>query len=307
MRIGVDLGGTKIEAAALGPDGAILLRKRIPSPRGDYAVAIKAIAGLVEAVESAVAARAPRIGVGIPGSISPRSGLVRNANSHWLNDRALDADLAQALGRPVRCANDADCFAVSEARDGAAAGAGVVFGVIAGTGIGGGVALDGRPLRGAGGAGGEWGHGPLPLAHGAEWPGPACWCGRHGCLETWLSGPGLAADHARVTGRDVPDAAAVAALAAEGDVGAQATLDRHVDRFARGLAQVVNLLDPHVVVLGGGLSNLADFPERLRAALAPHVFSDHLALDIRRNLHGDSSGVRGAAWLWDEDEEGNTA
>lgn len=306
MRVGVDMGGTKIEIAALGRGGEILLRRRIPTPRGDYDASLRAVRALLEGAEGALGATIPRVGIGFPGSPSPLDGRVRNANSTWLNGRPLQADLEAALGRPVACANDADCFALSEARDGVGAGAGVVFGIIAGTGLGGGIVVRGRILTGAMGAGGEWGHAPLPAPRESERPGPACWCGRRGCLETWLSGPGLAADHARALGlapADAPDAAQIAAAAEAGDGAAQAALDRHAERFARALGPVVNLIDPHVVALGGGLSNLPGFAAKLAAALTPHVFSDHVATRIARARHGDSSGVRGAAWLWDEREE----
>lgn len=305
MRIGVDFGGTKIEAAALGPGGETLGRRRAPTPRHDYAGSVRAVRELVEALEAETGARAPRIGVGIPGSLSPRDGTVRNANSVWLIGERFDRDLARALDRPVRVANDANCFALSEAVDGAGADGRVVFGTINGTGVGGGVTVARRVIEGRNGIAGEWGHTPLPSPAPEESPGPRCWCGRRGCLEVWISGPGLEADFARAVGAgegEGPGAPEIAELAAAGDPQAQAALDRLHDRWGRALAGAVNLLDPDVIVLGGGLSNLEGAPERLRETMRPHVFSDVLDTDIRRNRHGDSSGVRGAAWLWDEDE-----
>lgn len=305
MKIGIDYGGTKIEAIALTDQGEELARLRISTPRHDYDANIRALVDLVLALEQKAAGAAPAVGMGIPGSVSPATGLVRNANSVWLNGRPLDRDFAAALGRPVRVANDANCFALSEATDGAGAGGRIVFGTITGTGVGGGVIIDGKVLNGPAGIGGEWGHNPLPRPELSECPGPRCWCGRDGCLEVWLSGPALAADHARAAGlaEDAgPNAHAIAKAAAAGDAAAQATLDRHVDRFGRALASIVNVIDPDVIVLGGGLSNLADLPARLAAAMAPHVFSDVIGARIVRNLHGDSSGVRGAAWLWDDQE-----
>jgi fructokinase len=305
MKIGIDYGGTKIEAIALSDQGEERARLRVPTPRDDYDANIRALRDLVLALEASAGDVAPAVGMGIPGSISPATGLVRNANSVWLNGRPLDRDLAAALGRPVRVANDANCFALSEARDGGGAGARIVFGSITGTGVGGGVVIDGKVLGGASGIGGEWGHTPLPRPTEAERPGARCWCGRCGCLEVWLSGPALKADHARVLGlplEDAPDAHAIAKAAAAGDGPARATLDRHADRFGRALAGMINVIDPHVVVLGGGLSNLDGLPERIAAAMAPHVFSDVIGAKIMRNVHGDSSGVRGAAWLWDSEE-----
>jgi len=297
MRIGVDLGGTKIEALALADDGRVLARPRVATPRGDYDGTLETIADLVARVEAEAGGRGP-VGVGIPGAISPATGLVKNANSTWLIGRPLDRDLARRLNRPVRVANDADCFALSEASDGAAAGASPVFGVILGTGVGGGIVVEGRALKGADAIAGEWGHNPLPAPADDERPGPACYCGRHGCVETFLSGPALAADYARHGGRAGLNAQAVAALAKDGDAPAAAALERYVNRLTRALAGVINLVDPAVIVLGGGLSNLEvlyrEVPERLPA----HVFSDRLAARIVPPHHGDSSGVRGAAWLW---------
>lgn len=299
LRLGIDLGGTKTEIIALGPEGRELLRRRVDTPRS-YPGTLEKLAELVRDAEEALGARGT-VGIGIPGAISPETGRVKNANSTWLMGEALDADLGSRLGRPVRLMNDANCFALSEASDGAGAGAASVFGVILGTGVGGGVVLNGRVHAGAGLIAGEWGHNPLPVAAAEELPGPQCYCGRRGCVETWLSGPGMAADHLRVTGEAVP-AAEIARRAAGGDAAEAATLDRYVARLGRALAVVVNILDPEVVVLGGGVSNIQGLPERTRAALAPHVFTDALATRVVRNRHGDSSGVRGAAWLWSEDE-----
>lgn len=298
MRIGVDLGGSKIEAIALAPGGAERARLRVATPRA-YEAVIREAAALAAAVEAEAGGRAAGAGVGIPGSLSPASGLVRNANFTALNGRALDRDLAAALGRPVRVENDANCFALAEAVAGAGQGAAVVFGVILGTGVGGGVVVDGRMLPGANLIAGEWGHNPLPAPGADELPGPACYCGRAGCIETWVSGPGLAADHARATGTRL-EPGEIAAAAAEGDAAAGASLERHLDRLARGLAGVVNILDPEVIVLGGGLSNLGHLYERLPGAMPPHVFSDVFATPVVRNRLGDSAGVIGAAWLWEE-------
>lgn len=296
LRIGVDLGGTKIEGVALDAAGTELARERIATPRHDYAATIATIAGLVQRLEGRARAKGS-VGVGIPGSLSPATGRIQNANSTWLNGRQLDHDLAAALGRPVRLANDANCFALSEATDGAATGAATVLGVILGTGVGGGFVVHGRIVDGPRGTGGEWGHNPLPWAAAEEIPGPRCWCGRSGCIEAWVSGPGLAADHRRATGGEL-GAEAIVAAAAAGDMPSRATLDRHAQRLARGLAHVVNILDPHVVVLGGGLSRLAHLYERLPALMTPHLFTDNAAVDIRPPRWGDASGVRGAAWLW---------
>ena len=296
MRIGVDLGGTKIEAIALEPQGACLARRRVPAPRDDYDATLRAVAGLVTAIETETGRRGT-LGFGTPGAISPFSGRLRNSNSQWLNDRALDRDLARHLDRPVRIANDADCFALSEATDGAAQGAGSVFGVILGTGCGGGIVIGGQLLRGPNAIAGEWGHNPLPWPRADEVPGPACYCGKHGCIETFVSGPGLAADfETREHGR--LDAVAIAAAAGTGDPGARGALQRHADRLARALASVINLLDPEVIVLGGGLSKLAHLYTDLPALIRPWLFCDGLATPILPPVHGDSSGVRGAAWLW---------
>jgi fructokinase len=296
MRIGIDLGGTKIEAVALADDGGVLVRRRVPSPRDDYAATLQVIADLVAILERETGQRGT-VGVGIPGAISPATGLVKNANSTWIIGRPLGADLAARLARPVRLVNDANAFALSEAVDGAAAGARVVFGVILGTGVGGGLVVDGRVIEGRHAIAGEWGHNPLPWSCDDERPGPPCYCGRYGCIETWLSGPALAADHARVTGA-AGTARAIAASADAGDPDARATLGRYAGRLARALAHVVNLIDPDVIVLGGGVSNVASLPDAVVARWAPWVFSDVVTTPVVRARHGDSSGVRGAAWLW---------
>jgi fructokinase len=298
MRIGVDLGGTKIEAVALADRGEVLARRRVPTPHGDYAATVRAVADLVAAVEAEVGGGGS-VGIGTPGAVSSRTGGMKNCNSTWLNGRPLAHDLERALARPVRLANDANCFALSEAVDGAARGAEVVFGVILGTGVGGGVVIRGRPLEGANAIAGEWGHNPLPWPRDDERPGPPCYCGRSGCIETWLSGPGLAADHLRTSGLNV-DAAAIAAGAAAGDASCAATMERYAERLARSLAHVVNILDPDVVVLGGGVSNVASLYARVPAQWGGYVFSDAIATRLVRNVHGDASGVRGAAWLWND-------
>ncbi len=293
FRLGVDLGGTKIEVAALDAAGQIVLRRRIDTPQG-YNAIIEAIAELVRQAEGELDAPCT-VGVGIPGTISPATSLVKNANSQALIGHALDRDLAAAVGRPVRVENDANCFALSEAIDGAGAGERVVFGVIIGTGCGGGIVANGRVLEGRHRIAGEWGHLPLPWARADEFPLPRCWCGRDGCLETMISGTGLARD---CDGPGARDARGLPGRAAAGDAKAKAALDRHADRMARGLAMVVNLLDPDVIVLGGGLSNMAHLYEQVPALMAPWVFSDVASTPVVRNKHGDSSGVRGAAWLW---------
>ena len=298
-RIGIDLGGTKIEGAVLAPSGELTQRLRVSTPRHDYDGTLACIAELVERL-SRVTPCDTRIGVGTPGAISPFDGRLRNANSVWLNGRTLQADLAAELGRPVRTANDADCFALSEATGGAAAGAASVFGVILGTGTGGGVVVHGRPLQGPNAIAGEWGHNPLPWPEPAELPGPPCYCGRRGCIETFCSGPGLAADFAAATGRGL-DAAAIAAAADQGDADAEAALQRHERRLAKSLASVINLLDPEVIVLGGGLSKLVRLYRNLPPLIAAYVFSDGLATRIVPPRFGDSSGVRGAAMLWHDD------
>lgn len=296
MRIGIDLGGTKIEIVALGDDGQELLRRRVPTPQGDYRATLMTVAGLVEAAEHELHARGS-VGVGTPGTESILTGRIKNANSTCLIGQPLKRDLQVLLQREVRLANDANCFALSEAVDGAGQGAHGVFGVILGTGVGGGIVIGGRVLTGANGIAGEWGHIPLPAPTAEDLPLPPCYCGRHGCVETYLSGPALAADHARHGGACL-DAAAIAAAAAAGDGIAEAALQRYEARLARSLATVMNIVDPQVIVLGGGLSNLERLYTNVPRLWAPHVFSDHIATRLVRHRHGDSSGVRGAAWLW---------
>ena len=296
-RLGIDLGGTKIAGIVLAPDGATLAEARMPAPRGDYRATVEALAALVARLE--VEAGAPcSVGIGMPGSLSPATGLVRNANSHWLNGHPFGTDLALRLARPVRIENDANCLAVSEAVDGAGAGAKVVWAVILGTGVGSGIAIDGRVLTGRNGIAGEWGHGPLAAPRPDERPGRDCYCGRRGCVETWLSGPGLAADHAGRHGGSLTAEALVIA-ARDGEPDARNTLARHLDRLGRASAQMVNLLDPDVIVIGGGLSRIPELIAGLPGAIAPHVFSDAFDTPVRASLHGDASGVRGAAWLWE--------
>ena len=294
--LGIDLGGTKIEVAALGTDGRFLLRERCATPQGDYRATLRAIRALVRQAEASLGAAGLSVGMGIPGSLSPVTGRVRNANSTVLNGQPLLQDLQALLGRPLRLENDANCLALSEATDGAGAGAEVVFAAILGTGVGAGVAVRGQVLHGRNGVAGEWGHNPLPLATAQELARPACWCGRAGCIETWLSGPGLARDHAHASGQQL-EAASVVAAARAGDAAAQASLARYAERLARALAGVINLLDPDVIVLGGGMSNVKELYEQVPRLWAPHVFSDSVRTVLRPALHGDSSGVRGAAWL----------
>jgi fructokinase len=296
MRIGVDLGGTKIEAVALDGQGREAWRRRVPTPQGDYVGTVAAIAGLVRDAEQATGERGT-VGVGVPGIPSAATGLMKNANSTCLIGKPLVADLEAALGRPVRVANDANCFALSEAVDGAGRGAAVVFGVILGTGVGGGVVVEGRVLAGTNGIAGEWGHNPLPRPADDERPGPACYCGRNGCIETFLSGPGLARDHEHHE-RERGDAPEIARRAATGDAACRRTLARHAERLARSLATVINLLDPDVIVLGGGLSRLEHLYADVPRLWTPHVFSDRVDTRLLPPTHGDAGGVRGAAWLW---------
>ncbi len=315
-RIGIDLGGTKTEIVMLGARGRERLRRRVPTPRDDYDATLDTIVALVNDAERAIGQTAT-VGIGIPGAISPASGRVKNANSTWLNGRALHDDLERRLARPVRIENDANCLAMSEAADGAAAGAGVVFAAILGTGVGAGIVVHGRPLRGANAIAGEWGHNPLPpvtqldasrLSSGeaawraamadAESRAPRCYCGRLGCVETWLSGPALRDDHARVAGVAL-DAPAIVEGARHGDPACADTLARYVDRLARALASVIDVLDPDAIVLGGGLSNVDALYRDVPARWGRYVFSDAVATRLLRNRHGDSSGVRGAARLWD--------
>jgi len=301
FRIGIDLGGTKIEAAAVDRLGAVCARRRVATPWGNYRGTIEAITALVQATEQQVGETAA-IGIGIPGAISPITGLVKNANSTWLIGRPLRQDLEASLKRPIRLANDANCFALSEATDGVAAGLEAVFAVILGTGVGGGIALGGRILLGANAIAGEWGHNPLPWPTPGEIPGPACYCGRSGCIETFLSGPALAADHRRHGGQQLSPAE-IARLAALGDAHCGATIERYMGRLARGLASVINLIDPDAIVLGGGLSGISALYERVPHLWRQYIFSDKVVTRLLPPAHGDSSGVRGAAWLWPIEEE----
>jgi fructokinase len=297
MRIGIDLGGTKIEAIALGDDGGVLLRHRIPAPRHDYGATLEAIVGLVAHVERETGRRGT-VGVGIPGAISQATGTIKNSNSTWMNGRPIGDDLPPLLDRLVRFENDANCFALSEATDGAAAGAAIVFGVIVGTGTGGGIVIDGRVLRGHNEIGGEWGHNPLPDPRDDERPGPACYCGRRGCIEQFLSGPALERDYAgsgggRASGPEID------ARSRAGDAIAEACLARYEDRMARALGSIINVIDPDVIVLGGGLSNLARLYDAVPRRWSRYIFSDRVTTRLTPPAHGDSSGVRGAAWLWE--------
>ncbi len=295
VRIGIDLGGTKTEAACLGEDGRILVRQRIATPP-DYQASLQSIVALVTALENSLGATAS-IGVGIPGVVSPDTGLVKNANSTWLIGQPFAHDLSERLSRPVRVMNDANCFAISEASDGAAAGARSVFGVILGTGVGGGIVLDGRILDGPNLIGGEWGHNSMPWMTADEFPGDDCYCGKRGCVETFLSGPAFERDYARRATQDRVSADIVS-LAKTGDPIAAESLALYGDRLSRALSMVVNILDPEVIVLGGGMSNLPDLAQIVERGLMRHVFSSQLKTRVVRNMHGDSSGVRGAAWLW---------
>lgn len=299
MRIGIDLGGTKIEVIALDAHGRTLARTRVDTPRAGYARTLDAIANLVADIERETRTRGT-VGIGIPGAVTA-SGTIKNANSTWLIGQPLGADLALRLKREVRLMNDANCFALSEAIDGAGVGAGSVFGVIIGTGVGGGIVIDGRCHVGANLIGGEWGHNPLPWPDASETPGPACYCGKYGCIETWCSGPGLAHDHERITG-ETRTAFEIANVAVAGNMSAQATLNRHHDRLARALATVINVLDPDVIVLGGGLSNVEGIDTAVSASLPRWMFSDTVNTRVVKNIHGDASGVRGAAWLWAANE-----
>jgi fructokinase len=296
-RLGVDLGGTKIEIVALDADGNEAFRRRVPTPQGDYAATLAAIGGLVGAAEDALGARGSSVGIGAPGSISRATGLLRGANSVCLNGKPIRRDLEQLLRRDVRITNDANCFALSEACDGAGRGAPVVFGVILGTGVGAGIVVDGRVLDGPNAIAGEWGHNPLPWPRDDERPGHRCFCGRDGCIETFVAGPGLERDHARVAD-ELATAQEIVARAAAGDAGCLATLARYEARLARALAHVVNILDPDVIVLGGGLSNVERLYANVPALWGEWVFSDRVDTRLVRHLHGDASGVRGAAWLW---------
>ncbi len=298
--LGVDLGGTKIEAIVLADDGRSLWRERVATPAGDYPATLDAVAALVARAERELGVAGCSVGIGTPGAATA-SGLVKNANSACLNGKPVQRDLQVRLGRPIRLANDANCLALSESTDGAAAGARVSFSAILGTGVGAGIVVDGRLLTGPNGLAGEWGHNPLPWPDASEVDGPACFCGKRGCLETWVSGPAIARDHRLHTGQTL-SAEAIATRAEDGDPTAQATLSRHAARLARGLAQVINLLDPDVIVLAGGVSRIESLIDALPKLLGRHVFSGGVSEPVRtrlvRSQHGDSSGVRGAAWLW---------
>ncbi len=299
FRLGVDLGGTKTEIVALDHDGREHLRRRVPTPRDDYAGTLQGVAALVDEAERNL--RVPpgsgMVGIGTPGSISRATGLLRGSNSVCLNGRPIKDDLEALLRRPIRITNDANCFALSEAVDGAGAGARVVFGAILGTGVGAGIVVDERVLDGPNAIAGEWGHNPLPWPRDDERPGATCFCGRPGCIETWLAGPGLARDHARVNG-DQLTAPELVASAASGDAACLASLERYEERLARALAHVINIIDPDVIVLGGGMSNVDRLYRSVPALWGPWVFSDRVDTRLARHVHGDSSGVRGAAWLW---------
>jgi len=304
MRLGIDVGGTKIEIVALGPGGAELLRQRVPTPRQAYEDVVRAIRDLVAHTEATLGARGT-VGIALPGAISAKTGLVKNANSTVLIGHPMDKDLAAALGREVRVQNDANCFALSEASDGAGAGFDVVFGIIAGTGIGGGLCVGGRVLTGAHSIAGEWGHNPLPSPHLAEELSDPrlCYCGRVNCIETWCSGPALAAQYAKRTGRAL-DGTGIAEAAGQGDLEAAAVLDAFLDRFARAIATLVDIVDPDAIVMGGGLSNIGAFYSQLPGRIEKYCFTPESPPRVLKNLHGDSSGVRGAAWLWREYEAG---
>lgn len=291
MRIGIDLGGTKIEGIVLEDDGVIASRERIDTPKESYGAVLDAIAALIGRLEGP---ERGSIGIGTPGSLSPETGLLRGSNTVMLNGQPLDRDLARVIGRPVRIANDANCFALSEASDGAAAGAGIVFGVIVGTGCGAGVVIEGRVLTGHHAIAGEWGHNPLPWPEADELPGPSCYCGKRGCIETWLSGPGVARDHEARTG----ERRTTREIAASADAACALTIERLSRRMARGLASIINVLDPDVIVLGGGVSNIAALYTEVPRLWTQWVFSDRVSTRLVAPMHGDSSGVRGAAWLW---------
>ena len=300
FRIGIDLGGTKIDGAAIDATGATCVRQRLSTPVQDYRGTIEAIIALVKAIEQEIGTRAT-VGIGIPGATSPMTGLIKNANSTWLIGRSLQPDIESALGRPIRLANDANCFALSEATDGAGAAMETVFGVILGTGVGGGIAIKRQILLGANAIAGEWGHNPLPWPMADEIPGPPCYCGRSGCLETFLSGPAMAADHDHHTGQSL-SAVEIARAADRGEPLCCATLERYMHRLARGLASVINLVDPEAIVLGGGLSGISALYKRIPRLWGRYIFSDRVVTPLLPPVHGDSSGVRGAAWLWGPDE-----
>lgn len=299
MRIGVDVGGTKIEAAAMDTAGRLVIRERVPTPINDYAAAVEAIAGLVFSIESRIGHHCP-VGFGIPGTISPATKRVKNAYNSPFNGHPMDCDLEARLNRPVRLSNDANCFALSEATDGAGAGAATVFGVILGTGCGGGIVIDGNVLRGANAIGGEWGHNPLPWVYPSEQPGHPCLCGLTGCIETFLSGTGFSAHHKAETGQTLAPQD-IAARAADGDIACNESMARYEDRLARALASIINLIDPAVIVLGGGISNIVRLYDNVPKLWSQWVFSDRVDTKLVPPAYGDSSGVRGAAWLWPDD------
>lgn len=311
MRIGIDLGGTKIEGLALDAEGHELRRERVATPRGSYEAIVEAVANLVLSLEQSTGLTGT-VGIGIPGIPSPATGLVKNANTTLLNGQRLDRDLSARLSRAVRLANDANCFALSEASDGAASPEvlgkrqSTVFGVILGTGVGGGVVIDGKALIGPDAIAGEWGHNPLPWPSGDEVPGPTCWCGLRGCVELFLSGPGMARDHELVTGEKL-DASALAERAVAGQVHAARTVERYAERLARALASIINVINPDAIVLGGGVSNIARLYEAVPERWTDYVFSDIVSTRLLKAKHGDSSGVRGAAWLWPAEGKGENA
>jgi fructokinase len=296
IRIGIDLGGTKIEIIALDNQGQTLARERLPTPQGDYAATVQTVADLIYGIEQRLGTQGS-VGIAMPGALSPATGLIKNANSVCLIGQPLDHDLSAILHRPVKLSNDANCFALSEAVDGAAAGAEIVFGVIIGTGTGGGIAINQQVLTGINGIAGEWGHNPLPWVQTEELPGYLCYCGKHGCIETFLSGPGMARDYQATTGKSLspPD---IVTLAEAEDNAAKACLSRYADRLARGLASIINVLDPEVIVLGGGMSNIAQLYVDVPRLWGRYVFSDRVDTVLKPAKYGNSSGVRGAAWLW---------
>jgi fructokinase len=296
MRIGVDLGGTKIEAIALSETGEIVHRRRVATPKGSYEKILRAVVDLVQGIESELKIHG-RVGIGSPGAVSPTTGTIKNANSTHLIGHPLDKDLSTALGREVRINNDANCFTLSEAMDGAGVGAEVVFGVIIGTGTGGGIVVRGAVLTGPNAITGEWGHNPLPWPTAEELPGPDCYCGKKGCIETFVSGPGLARDYHLATGKSL-EPPAIVDLTKRGDGSAEAALRRYEDRLARGLAHIINILDPDVIVLGGGMSNVMRLYANVAKLWGRYVFSDRVNTRLEPPVHGESSGARGAAWLW---------
>ena len=298
MLIGIDLGGTKIEGIAIAADGKQLLRKRVPTPAGDYQATLHQIHDLVHEIETTLG-EVGSVGIGTPGAISPASGLLKNSNSVCMNGKPVYEDLTRLLQRDIRIANDANCFALSEATDGVAAGAGVVFGVIVGTGTGAGVVVNGHVLAGANAIAGEWGHNPLPWPRDEERPGPSCYCGKRGCIETWLSGPGMSRDYLELSGQTV-EAIEIVVQAGRGDQAAEHCLQRYEERMARSLAHVINILDPDAIVLGGGISNIQRLYTSVPAIWDRYVFSDHVDTRLLAPKYGDASGVRGAAWLWNE-------